>query len=121
YEARGAVSKAFEFYKLSEVYKDSIALRDQQIEIAAIENRFGLEKKESQIALLKKDKIIQEALVTRQKETMRRQKFFLILLVIGLVAIGVTATMQYRNIKNKKKSNQLLLQRNQQILSQRDE
>ncbi len=121
YEERGAVSKAFEFYKLSEAYRDSIALREQEIQIAAIEKRFALEKKESQIALLQKDKIIQEALVTSQKETMRSQKFFLILLVIGLVAIGAIATMQYRNIKIKKKSNQLLLHRNQQILSQRDE
>lgn len=121
YERRGDVSKAFEFYKLSKAYNDSIALRDQEIEIAAIEKRFALEKKESQIALLEKDKIIQEALVTSQEETMRSQKFFLILLIIGFVAIGIIAMMQYRNIKIKKKSNQLLLHRNQQILSQRDE
>ncbi len=121
YESTGLVSRALDFYKLSDAYQDSIALRDQEIQIAAIEKRFSLEKKESQITLLQKDKIIQEALVTSQKETMRSQKFFLILLVIGLIAIGIIATMQYRNIRIKKKSNQLLLHRNQQISSQRDE
>lgn len=121
FEKKSDISKAFENFKLFQLYKDSLALKEQETAIAAIEKRYKLEKKESQIALLKKDKILQHAQFVSQEETLRSQKFILIILIVGLLAIGLIAMMQYRNIKIKKKSNQLLLHRNQQIINQRDE
>lgn len=121
YEEQSDPVKALAHYKISQQYKDSVDLRKQETEIAAIENRYALEKKESQITLLKKDKVLNQAQLESQRVTLKSQKYMLLLLFIGLLAIAVTAMMQYRNIKIKKKSNQLLTQRNQQIINQRDE
>lgn len=121
HEAQSNDAKALEYYKLAQSYKDSIALKEQETAIAAIEKRYAFEKKEAQIALLEKDQAIQQAQLAQQEEAMQNQKFLLMLLIVGLLAIGTITMLLHRNNLVKKRSNQLLLQRNQQILRQRDE
>lgn len=121
YEAQGKLGESLKYYKLFQQYKDSVALIEQETQIAAIEKRFALENKESRIALLEKDKVLQQARLKSQEETLGNQQLLLLLLLLGLFAIVVIATMQYRNIKEKKRSNRLLKQQNQQIIAQRDE
>ena len=121
YEEQSNSAKAFEYYKLAQSYKDSIALKEQETAIAAIERRYAFEKKEAQIALLEKDQAIHQAQLAQQEEAMQNQKFLLMLLIVGLMAIGLIAMLLHRNNKIKRKSNRLLLQRNEQIVHQRDE
>lgn len=113
--------KALEYYKIYDAYKDSVALKEQETQIAAIEKRFALEKKESQITLLEKDKKLQQAQLSSQENTLKTRNFILLLLLIGFVAIVAIALLQYRNIKIKKKSNLLLRDQNSKILAQKDE
>ncbi|GAA5027765.1 hypothetical protein GCM10011506_16010 [Marivirga lumbricoides] len=121
YEQLGNYNKALDYYKISQAYKDSVALKEQETQIAAIEKRFAIEKKESQIELLEKDKKLQQAQLTSQETTLRTRNFILLLLLIGLVAIVAIALLQYRNIKIKKKSNLLLQDQNSKILAQKEE
>lgn len=121
FEDQSNSAQALEYYKLAQSYKDSIALKEQETAIAAIEKRYAFEKKEAQIALLEKDQAIQQAQLAQQEEAMQNQKFLLMLLIVGLLAIGTITMLLHRNNLVKKRSNQLLLQRNQQILRQRDE
>ena len=121
YEKQGKLAQALAYYKTYHQYKDSVALIEQETQIAAIEKRFAIEKKESQIALLEKDKILQQAQLKSQEETMGNQRLMLLLLLLGLFAIVVITVMQYRNIREKKKSNQLLKSRNEEIIRQKEE
>ncbi|MBK6266311.1 tetratricopeptide repeat protein [Marivirga sp. S37H4] len=121
YEQQSNYPKSLEYYKISQQYKDSVAMKEQETQIAAIEKRFALEKKESQIALLEKDKVLKETQLINQEETLRSQNFFLLLLISGLIAIILIAMLQYRNIKIKKKSNLLLKEQNSKILYQKEE
>lgn len=121
YEEQSNDGKALEYYKLAQSYKDSIALKEQETAIAAIEKRYAFEKKEAQIALLEKDQAIQQAQIAQQEEEMQNQKIVLILLIVGLIAIGSISLLLHRNNKIKKKSNRLLLKSNQRILQQHDE
>ncbi len=121
YEEQSNSAKAFEYYKLAQSYKDSIALKEQETAIAAIEKRYAYEKKEAQIALLEKDQVIHQAQLAQQEEAMQNQQFLLMLLIVGLISIGIIAMLLHRNNMTKRKSNKLLLLSNQQILQQRDE
>ncbi|GGF35484.1 tetratricopeptide repeat protein [Echinicola rosea] len=121
YEQDGQYKKALEYLTISQQYKDSVALIDQQTQIAAIEKRYAIEKKESQIELLQKDKALQKTQLESQQAALKSHQVILILLVILLVFIVVIAFMQFRNIKAKKKANELLRRQNNQIKAQRDE
>src|SRR5690606_30813321 len=60
--------KALFYYKISRQYKDSINISEQATEIAAINNRYNFNKKESEIELLKKNKSIQNAQLATNQE-----------------------------------------------------
>lgn len=121
YEEQGKLTKSLEYYKIFHQYKDSVALIEQETQIAAIEKRFAIEKKESQIALLEKDKVLQAAQLQSQEETLGNQRLVLLLLLIGLLAILVITMMQYRSIQAKRKSNLLLKHQRDEISLQKDE
>lgn len=121
YEKQNRPQLALDYYKISTQYKDSLAIKEQETEIAAIEKKYALEKKETQIALLEKDKKLQETEIEAQEETLKNQKFLLLLLLIGLLAIIAIVLLQYRNIQVKKKSNRLLREQNAKILKQKNE
>ncbi len=115
YEKQGLLAKALEYYKTFLQYKDSVALIEQETQITAIEKKFAIEKKESQIALLEKDKVLQQAQLKSQQETLGNQRLVLLLLLIGFLAILAITMMQYRNIQAKRKSNLLLKNQRDEI------
>lgn len=121
YEKQNNPTLALKYFKISTQYKDSIAMKQQETEIAAIEKKYALEKKENHITLLEKDKKLQETELAAQEETLKNQNFLLLLLLIGLIAIIVIVLMQYRNIQIKKKTNRLLREQNAKILKQKEE
>lgn len=121
YEKQGKLAESLKYYKTFHQYKDSVALIEQETQIAAIEKKFALEKKESQIVLLEKDKVLQQAQLQSQEETLGSQRLMLLLLLIGLLAILAITLMQYRNIQAKRKSNRLLKHQRDEISLQKDE
>lgn len=121
YEKQSELKKALESFKISQLYKDSVALMEQETQIAAIEKRYAIEKKENQIALLEKDRILDQTQLKSQSETLKGQKFMLLILMIGLFSIIIIAIMQYRNIRIKKKSNFLLKQQKDKIILQKED
>ncbi|PJX22817.1 hypothetical protein CAP47_07265 [Psychroflexus sp. S27] len=105
-EKKGDYKKALEFYKISETYEDSIKIEDQNIKIEALTRQYNLEKKESHIQLLEKDKALQKAVVEQQKEQLERRRIVTILLSIGLIFILIIFALQYRNYRTKKKTSE---------------
>ncbi len=121
YEKQKRPQLALDYYKISAMYEDSIAMKVQETEIAALEKKYELEKKESQIALLEKDKKLQEAELNAQEVTLKNQKFLLLLFALAFIAIGAFVLLQYRNIQVRKKTNLMLTKQNTKILKQKNE
>jgi len=121
YEQLSNHKKALEYYRISQQYKDSVALLDQETQIAAIEKRYAIEKKESQIELLEKDKVLQQNRLESQEAELKNHQIILFLLLLVLLAIVAIVVMQFRNIKSKKRANDLLRKRNEQISEQKNE
>lgn len=109
-EKKGDYSSALSFYKLSQVYKDSIKLNEQNVKIEALTQEYDLDKKESHIQLLEKDKELQQAVLDTQKEQLERKQTANILLGIGLVSILIIFALQYRNYRTRKITNARLNQ-----------
>lgn len=103
-EKKGNYKDALELYKLSETYEDSIKIEEQNIKIEALTRQYDLEKKESHIQLLEKDKALQKVVVEQQKEQLERRRIVTILLSIGLIFILIIFALQYRNYRTKKKT-----------------
>lgn len=101
---------ALSYFKIAKSYQDSIELNEQKVKIEAIKSEFDLEKKENKIALLEKDKALQNAVLEKQKEQLKRRELAAILLAIGLVFVGVVFILQYRNYRIRKKINAQLAQ-----------
>ncbi|WP_246581415.1 tetratricopeptide repeat-containing sensor histidine kinase [Echinicola shivajiensis] len=121
YEKQSKPDLALKYYKISDQYKDSVNLINQETEIAAIEKRYALEKKESQIELLEKDKSLQQVQLDSQVAELKSQRIILVLLLMVLVAIAVIALMQFKNIKSKKMANLMLTRQNRQISEQKSQ
>src|SRR5690606_14845146 len=94
---------------MSQTYKDSINLSEQETKIEGIKLSYDFEKKEGEIALLKKDKDIQEAELYIQSEALKKQKAVVSLILGGFVMVLLFFLLIYRNL-NLKKNARLLLQ-----------
>ncbi|WP_026451919.1 tetratricopeptide repeat protein [Aequorivita capsosiphonis] len=107
-EKRNDYKSALSYFKLSQAYKDSVNLDEQNIKIEALTQEYNLEKKENHIQLLEKDKALQEATLNTQKEQLERKQIITIFLAIGLGAILIIFLLQYRNYRTKKITNERL-------------
>src|SRR5690606_27424904 len=87
---------------MSQTYKDSINLSEQETKIEGIKLSYDFEKKEGEIALLKKDKDIQEAELYIQSEALKKQKAVVSLILGGFVMVLLIFILIYRNLNLKK-------------------
>ncbi|WP_310992151.1 tetratricopeptide repeat-containing sensor histidine kinase [Aequorivita marina] len=101
---------ALSYAKLSQAYKDSIKLNEQNVKIEALTQEYNLVKKENQIQFLEKDKALQQAVLNTQQEQLERRQIIAIFLAIGLGAILIIFFLQYRNYRTKKLTNQRISQ-----------
>lgn len=116
-EKRNDYKSALSYFRLSQAYEDSINLDEQNFKIEALTQEYNLEKKESQIELLEKNKALQEAAINTQHQELERRQIITILLGIGLVSILIIFLLQYRNYRNRKKSDKLLTQAEKEKLN----
>jgi tetratricopeptide (TPR) repeat protein len=109
YEKTADPTQALKYYKVSQIYKDSINLAEQETKIEGIKLSYDFEKKDGEIALLKKDKDIQEAQLYIQSEALKKQKAIVSLILGGFIVAVLFFLLIYRNL-NLKKNARLLLQ-----------
>ena len=103
YDALGDAGQALRYYRVAQQYKDSLAMHEQQVSIAAIRRQYDLESKEAQIALLTKDKQLAEAKLHRRSLT-----FFAML--GGLAVVAAFAFFRFRMRRMKRRSEELIKQ-----------
>jgi signal transduction histidine kinase/tetratricopeptide (TPR) repeat protein len=87
---------AYKYEVLSSHYKDSLVGEDIARKTAMLQASYDLDKKQNEIALLKKDK--------------EQERTFLVMVLGGLASVIVLAVILFRNNRQKQKAN-LLLQR----------
>lgn len=108
YSDKGEFKKAFQYQTLFTNIKDSIYNVDIEKKMTGLQFNFDIQKKEAQIDLLKKDQVLQELDLNRQKLIMNA-------LLIGLTLLLVIAVIIYRNYRNKIKINKILDSQNAKI------
>ena len=94
---------AYKYQVLSSNYKDSLLGEETARKTAMLQASFDLDKKQTEIALLKKDSELQMA-------ENRKERSFLVMVLGGLASVVVLAVILFRNNRQKQKAN-LLLQR----------
>lgn len=108
YAANGNFRKAYHHQSINGEIKDSLFSMKTNEQIVEMQVRFETESKEKEIELLKKNDEIKNLELQRQKNA----KFLWIGLTILLVGLGI---LGYFNLQQKKTSNKLLQEKNQQL------
>src|SRR5690606_26971686 len=80
YEALGNHPLALSYYKKAQNYQDSINLTNQAVQVSAIARRYDVEKKESEIELLKAEQSVQELQLERRTSQLNARGIIIILL-----------------------------------------
>lgn len=92
---------AFKYQTLYSDIKDSIYNIDVEKKMNGLQFNFDIQKKQGQIDLLKKDQVLQEL-------ALNRQKFVKKALIVGLSLVLIIVLILYRNYLSKIKVNKLL-------------
>ena len=99
---------AYKYQVLSSHYKDSLVGEDIAKKTAMLQASFDLDKKQTEITLLKKDKDLQMA-------ENRKERAFLVMVLGGLISLIVLAIILFRNNRQKQRANTLLHRQKREI------
>ena len=108
YASLNDYNHAFEYQTRLLDIKDSIYNRETDQKLARLDFTFQIEKKQSQIDLLTKDKLLKDS-------ELRRQKIARNAVTGGLFLAFIIAFILYRGYRNKVKTNKILDQQKEQI------
>ncbi|MBU3927818.1 MAG: tetratricopeptide repeat protein, partial [Bacteroidetes bacterium] len=114
YDSIKNYKKAYEYHKLFKIMKDSIYSIEGNQQIKGMEAKYENEKKQKEIELLNKDKLL-------QKTEIKQQIIVKYAFIIGFTLMILLVIFVYRNYRNKKKANVLLEQQNIEISQQKEE
>ncbi|SFF46039.1 tetratricopeptide repeat protein [Thermoflexibacter ruber] len=114
YEIQKNLPKAYEYQKIVIALKDSIFNLDKEKEIANLQANYELEKKQDEIDILNRDKIIQE-------EELKIKELYNYLYIAGLLILGGGAGILIRNNQKERKMNLVLAEQKRQIDERNEE
>ncbi|MFH2141505.1 MAG: tetratricopeptide repeat protein [Bacteroidota bacterium] len=115
YKNMGNYKNAYEQYLLYTVIKDSIINIESHKQIAEMEEKYEVDKKEQQIDHLNlKNELLNEQ-KQLQDDKIKQQNIILIISIIGLIIFIVSSMLLFRLFRQKKKANMLLAAKNQEI------
>jgi two-component system, NarL family, sensor histidine kinase UhpB len=122
YASAGQTEKSVKYMQKFYELQDSLTDVKTQIELHNMEGQYNVEKKEKEIALLKKDQQLshanlekQTAILTAQKAVLAKQKFFeygAVLLLVLLTLIGFLVINRYRILHRARRAIELEKMRN---------
>lgn len=105
--AKGDFASALQYYKRYNALKDSVYSNEVKREIDRIEAQHEIEKRDNEIEL--------------QKENLKSQKLQQRYLIIGILLVFALLVIAVLGYRQKKKANQLLLDKNEEINQQKEE
>jgi len=103
---------AYKYQQLSSAYKDTLAGQHTARKTTMLQAQIELDKKQSQIAFLTKDKQLKMA-------EGKRQRLFLYAVLSGLAFVVVLAVILFRNNRLKQRANLLLQKQKKEIETQK--
>ncbi|TND06484.1 MAG: protein serine/threonine phosphatase [Bacteroidetes bacterium] len=106
--------------KVAEV-KDSIRVQETRKTTHEMKARFDTELKDKQIALLNKEKQVEEEKAKVEEERAKRNRIMLYAAGVGLLLVLLLLVFLFRRYREKQKTNKLLESQNSEISRQRDE
>ena len=106
---------AFKYMSLFSFYKDSVLNEEKQKQIIELQTRFETEKKEKEIVLLNKDKILKETEIQRQTEEIKQQQVLNYSILFGLGIFLFFSIIILRMYIQKRRANVLLKLQKKQI------
>jgi serine phosphatase RsbU (regulator of sigma subunit) len=118
YEQLKDFKKAHAFMMLFAELKDSVLNEKNATAIAEMQTRYKTEKKESEIAALKKNKALEEITMREEAEDMKRQKLLLSISSGGVGLILLLSFFIQKGYREKKAANLLLEQKQKEMLRQ---
>lgn len=104
-------NNAFKYQSLLTDIKDTLYVAANDKKLQSLQFNYELDKRESQISLLTKDKQIQEVVI-------KKQKFTQITVIIGFIIAILVSLQTYRNYRRKVKTNELLSKQKNEIEEQ---
>ena len=113
--------RAYQFQSLFLALKDSIQSEAHDKLITEMQTKYETEKKEKEIALLNKNNELQSAELARSEEEGKRKTLQLMASLIGLGLLGGLALVVIRTSKQRKQANEMLVDRNNEIVLQKEE
>lgn len=114
---QGDYRSALDYYQRAENYEDSIDMAKQEVQVAGLIHQYNLDKKEAQIALLENEKLLTtERLATQKNEIRTERIFYIILLLVSALTIFFII-IQYKNRKAKREA-ELKLSEQEKVLLQ---
>jgi serine phosphatase RsbU (regulator of sigma subunit)/Flp pilus assembly protein TadD len=119
YKALGNVDKAYTYLQSFVMLNDSIITEESLKHTAELEAQYESGRKESEIKLLKQEKLIQEKDNERQKAEINRQLLLRNSLLAGLGFILIIAALVLVQFVQKQKANKILKQQNEEISLQK--
>lgn len=119
YNAIGNTSKAYEYLLNFTILNDSIINEQSLKHTAELEAQYESGRKESEIKLLKQEKIIQEKENERYKAEINRQLILRNSLLAGLGFIVIIVVLVLIQYLQKQKANKILKQQNEEINHQK--
>ncbi|MBI5541059.1 MAG: SpoIIE family protein phosphatase [Bacteroidia bacterium] len=108
YDSLGNYKKAFEYHKLYSTTKDSLFNAEKNKQITEMETRYQTEKKQQEIE--KQNLLLEKKDVEIKKQAIQRNSF-----IIGAGLLLVLAFVIYGRYRQKKKANELITYKNQEL------
>src|SRR5690606_25257423 len=108
YEALNNYPLALRYYKLAQNYQDSINLTNQAVQVSAIARRYDVEKKESEIELLKAEQSVHELQLERRTTQLNARGTIIMLLVALFFVVLVVFLLRNRSRKDRINAERML-------------
>ncbi len=115
YAAQGDFKSAFSFKSIYASLRDSILNEESNKNIAEMQTRFETEIKDKTIALLNKDKALQETEIREKKAEAAKRESQRNVFIVGFVLVFALALFILWGYREKRKSNLALAQKNELI------
>ena len=110
--AKGDYKKAIMSLKTNQQLKSEVLAEANNRTITEMETKYDLER-------IKKEKALALYVAARQENKLLRQETIIYAFALGMIVLSFTSFLIFRNYKTKQKTAQLLIQKNEEINTQR--
>jgi len=106
---------AYDYHKLYSDLKDSIMNTESMESLNEMQTRYETDKKDKEILILNKDKVIGEAEIARQKADADKKNAQRNVFIVGFGLMVVLAGFIFRSYRQKQKANIIITQQKQEV------